>query len=167
MTSTVTPMPVWASRPFQDRDRDEVLALFAEPDFYYRTEVPDSRPEWEILALLGDDTRLLFADGRLAGLYAVENEGAAHGSHFRVHLRLRTAAPLSWWCSAYQELVAALRWQREVVRVAVRFFEFDSRGLQVADALGLATEGTLADIVLHDGRRHGEVFFAQIWTPAS
>jgi hypothetical protein len=165
MTSTVA--PVFTSRLWQDSDQDEVLALFTEPDFYYRTEVPDTRPEWEILALLGDDTRLLFADGGLAGLYAVENEGAAHGGHFRVHLRLRAAAPLSWWCSAYREVVAALRWHREVVRLATRFHEFDGRGLQVANALGLATDGTLADIVVHDGQRHGEVFFAQIWNPAS
>lgn len=159
--------PVWVSRPWQEHDRDEVLDLFAEPDFYYRTDVPDARPEWEILALLGDDTRVLLADGRLAGLYAVEEDGLPHGCHFRVHLRLRAAATLSWWCSAYQEVVAALRWHREVVRLATRFYEFDDRGLRVADALGLATDGTLADVVVHDGRRHGEVFFAQIWKPAS
>jgi hypothetical protein len=164
---TVTAAPVWTSRPWQEHDRDEVLGLFEEPDFYDRTEVPDSRPEWEILALLDDDTRVLLADGRLTGLYAVENESMAHGGHVRLQLRLRAAAPLSWWCSAYHELVAALRWHREVVRLAMRFLEFDDRGLQVANTVGLTTDGTLADIVAHDGQRHGEVFFAQIWTPAS
>lgn len=175
MTSTVTATPAptevstpnWSSRSWHDQDRDEVLALFTESDFYFRTEAPDTRPEWEILALLDDDTRVLLADGRLAGLYALENDGSTHGCHYRLHLRLRAAAPLSWWQSAYREVVRAARWQQEMVRLAMRFLEFDDRGLRAARTLPLVEEGTLTEVVVHDGRRRGEVFFAQIWVPAS
>ena len=160
-------VPRWSSRAPAADDQNQVLALFTEPDFYYRTDRPDTRPEWEILELLGDDTRLLLADERLVGLFAVEALGLPHICHFLLHLRLHAAAPLAWWISAYQEVVRATRWRHEVIRLAMRFSEFDARGLQVAQVLGLTDEGTLAGVTVHGGRHCGQVFFAQIWEPSS
>jgi hypothetical protein len=168
--STKTPSgsaPCWSSRAFTEQDRDEVLALFTESDFYFRTWEPDTRPEREILELVGDDTRVLLADGQVAGLYALESEGSAHGCHYVLHLRLRASAPLLWWTSAYHEVVRAARWRHEVVRLAIRFAEFDERGLRTAYALGLTNEGTLSGVIVRDGRRQGKVFFSQIWKPES
>lgn len=167
MTPLVSTTPRWSSRACTEQDRDEVLALFTESDFYFRTEQPDTRPEWEILELLDDDTRLLLVDGRPVGLYALEGEGSAHGCHYALYLRLRAAAPVSWWQSAYQEIVRAFRWRREIVRLVMRLPEFDERGRQIAHVLGLTEEGILAEVTVYDGRRHGQVFFAQIWTPTS
>jgi|SRR5579859_550568 hypothetical protein len=160
-------VPCWSSRALAAGDRSEVLALFTEPDFYYRTERPDTRPEWEILEFLGDDTRLLLAGGRLAGLFAVEALGLPHICHYQLHLRLQAAAPLAWWISAYQEVVRAIRWRREVIRLAMRFPEFDERGLRFARAAGLTDEGTLAGVIVHAGRHRGQVFFAQTWEPST
>ncbi|HVK23845.1 MAG TPA: hypothetical protein VM677_21025 [Actinokineospora sp.] len=160
-------IPDWSNRPYSAADLDDVLALFTESDFYYRTAIPDSRPQWEIVDLLGDDTRLLFADGALVGLYAVETVGQSHACHHQVHLRLRAAAPLSWWTAAYREVVAALRARREVVRLVVQVGEFDRRGLNAARAFGLIDEGTLAGVTVHNGQRAGYVYFAQIWEPTS
>jgi len=160
-------VPRWSSRVLTADDRSEVLALFTEPDFYYRTERPGTRPEWEILKLLGDDTRLLLADGRLAGLFAVEALGLPHICHYQLHLRLHAAAPLAWWISTYQEVVRATRWRHEVIRLAMRFAKFDERGLQFARAAGLTNEGTLAGVMVHAGRHCGQVFFAQTWEPSS
>ncbi|HEX6498610.1 MAG TPA: hypothetical protein VF054_06210 [Micromonosporaceae bacterium] len=160
-------VPHWSARRYTDADRDTVLALFAEPDFYYRTAEPDTRPEWEILDLVGSDTRVLSADGEPVGLFAAEGLGSEHGCHYLLHLRLTGSAPLSWWRSAYREVVRGLRWRVEVVRLAMMIGEFDERGLEVARSLGLTEEGTLADVVLHGGRRSGYVYFSQIWTPSS
>jgi hypothetical protein len=157
----------WSSRAHTEQDRAEVLDLFTESDFYFRTNQPDTRPEWEILALLGEDTRVLLADGRPVGLYAISEEGAEHGCHYLLELRLRASAELSWWVEAYQEVVRALRWRHEVVRLALRLPEFDERGRQFARLLGLTEEGTLAGVTVHNGQRYGLVYFAQIWTPTS
>jgi hypothetical protein len=166
-TAPVGPgLPRWSCRPAAEADRDEILALFTEPDFYYRTDQPATRPEWEIWDLLGDDTRLLLADGRLAGLFAVEAAGPPHVCHYLLHLRLRAAAPLAWWASAGAEVIRAARWRREVIRLAIRFPEFDSRGLAAAQAIGLTVEGTLPGVTVHDGQRQGRVFFARTWEPA-
>jgi hypothetical protein len=160
------PMPVWSSRPFTDADREAVLELFTEPDFFYRTAHPDTRPQWEILELVDADTRLLFADGALAGLYAVEPAGADHACHQQLHLRLRASAPYTWWPAAYGEIVRALRWSGEVIRLAVQIGEFDERGLRAARAIGLTEEGTLANVCVRGGRRYGFVFYSQIWEPS-
>jgi hypothetical protein len=167
MTATATRIPKWSSRAFSDRDRDAVLALFTESDFYFRTGRPDTRPEREVIDLLGDDSQVLLADGEPVGLYAVEPVGSDHGCHYLLHLRLRAAAPLSWWTAAYDEVVRATRWRREVVRLAATFHEFDEPGLRFARALGLTEEGTLAGVEAHGGQRSGHVFFSQIWTPTS
>jgi hypothetical protein len=164
---TVMAPPRWENRDWRTHDRAEVLALFTEPDFFYRTETPDTRPEWELLELLGADTRVLLADGELAGLYAVENFGSEHGCYYLVQLRLRAGLPIDWWRSAFHELARAARWRREVVRLAVQFGEFDEYGLRVARSLDLTEEGTLAQVSVHGGRRHGQVYFAQIWAPTS
>ncbi|SFC88663.1 hypothetical protein [Streptomyces aidingensis] len=157
--------PRWSGRPRTPEDTDAVLAMFTEPDFYYRTDRPDTRSEAEILRLLDDDTRLLLADGRPAGLYAVQAAGAEHGCHYQVELRLTGEAPLAWWVSAYRELVRALRWEREVVRIALPLHEFDDRGRRFARAAGLTEEGTLAQVTARGGGRHGRVFFARIFPP--
>jgi len=102
---------------------------------------------------------------RPAGLYAIEEVGSEHGCHLLLRLRLRAAAAPSWWASAYQEIVRATRWRRELVRLSMQFAEFDDRGLQFARALGLTEEGTLAAVTARGGQRFGSVYFAQIWTP--
>jgi hypothetical protein len=172
MTPTAPPAdatrtPLWSARPYTDQDRDAVLDLFGEPDFYFRTTQPDTRPEWEILALLDDDTRVLLADGTPVGLFALEGVGSDHGCHRQLHLRLTAAAPAHWWESAYREVVRGVRWRHELVRITFTAGEFDDRGLRAARALGLTDEGTLADVVLHEGRPYGYVYFSQIWAPTS
>ncbi|MGC5334059.1 hypothetical protein [Micromonospora sp. DT62] len=172
MTMTATPLdgvrtPRWSTRAFAEADRDQVLGMFTEPDFYFRTAQPDTRGEWELLDLLGTETEVLLADGEPVGLFATEAVGAEHGCHYQLHLRLRSGAPPSWWCQAYDEAVRALRWRREVVRISVLVGEYDQAGLEAARAAGLTEEGTLADVVVHEGRRYGYVFFSQIWVPTS
>jgi hypothetical protein len=156
-------LPRWSARACAEADRAEVLALFTDPGFFFRTERPDTRPEWEIRRLLGDDTRVLRADGEPIGLYALEHEGSEHGCHYVLHLRLRSGTPTHWWRAAYREIVRALRWRHELVRLSVRFPEFDPDGLAFARSAGLTEEGTLAGVTTHEGRRRGTVFFSQVW----
>lgn len=171
MTATTTqPVPAvaprWSATHWRLQDRTTVLDLFTEADFYFRTELPDTRSEREILALLGDDTRVLLADGELAGLYALENLGSEQGCSYVLRLRLRAGVPARWWCSAYEQIVCALRWRSEVVRLAMQFHDFDTRGLAFARSLGITEEGTLGALTVHDRRRRGQVWFARIWEPA-
>lgn len=167
MTTTETTTPAWTQRTATEADAAEILDLFTESDFLYGTYRPSTLPEHQIGELIGDNTRLLLADGQVAGVYRLEVEGSDHGCHYVLHLRLRAAAPLSWWASAYDEILRAARWSKEIVRLAMRIPGFDTRGLQAARALGLTEEGTLADVVVHNGQRYGTVYFAQIWTPES
>lgn len=156
----------WSSRPCADADQEAVLELFTEPDFFYRTAHPDTRPQWEILELIDADTRLLFADGALTGLYAAEHMGPEHSGHLQLHLRLRASAPQAWWRAAYGQVVRALRGSGDVVRLTMQIGEFDGRGLRAARAIGLTPEGTLGNLCVRGGRRHGFVFFSQIWEPS-
>lgn len=162
------PAPLaWSARPVAETDHEAVLALFTEPDFYFRTTRPDTRPAWEILALLDEDTRLLCADGEPVGLYALEAMGGDHGCHYVLHLRLSARLRADAWVSAYDEVVRGLRWQREVVRLAVLTGEFDDRGLAAARLAGFTEEGVLTGHVVHDGHRRGSVFLSRIWEPTS
>ncbi|MEU6848704.1 hypothetical protein ABZ901_02030 [Actinacidiphila alni] len=157
----------WSARPVTAADHAAVLDLFTEPDFYFRTHRPDTRPQWEVLSLLDEDTRLLSADGRPVGLYALEVSGGEHACHFFLHLRLTARLRPDAWASAYRELIRALRWQREVVRLAVVVGEFDDRGLTAARLAGFTEEGVLAGNIVHDGHRRGSVFLSRIWEPTS
>lgn len=157
----------WSARPVTAADHDAVLDLFTESDFYFRTHRPDTRPQWEILSLLDEDTRLLMADGRPVGLYALEVSGGEHACHYFLHLRLTARLRPDVWASAYRELVRALRWEREVVRLAVVVAEFDDRGLAAARQAGFTEEGVLTGHFVHDGQRRGSVFLSRIWEPTS
>lgn len=165
--ATTAAGPGWAARAVGAADHDAVLAFFTEPDFHFRTPWPDTRPEWEVLALLDEDTRLLTLDGEPAGLYAVEENGAAHACHVVLHLRLTAALPPAAWAAAYAEVIRALRWRREVIRLAVLVGSYDGRGLAAARLAGFTEEGELPDLVVHEARRGGQVFFSRIWEPAS
>lgn len=167
VTTAGADAPQWSARPICEADHDAVLAMFEEPDFYFRTNLPDTRSQREILELLDKDVRLLMADGRPVGLYGVESLGSEAGSNYQLEFRLRSSAPPSWWRAAYEEIVRALRWRRELVRILVRVGEYDERALAAARDIGLDDEGTLEHLVVLDGRRHGHVFFSQIWAPTS
>jgi hypothetical protein len=145
-------------------DRAEVLALFTQPGFSFRCQQPDTLAEHEISALLGTETHVLCADGRIVGLYAVELVSSENGCHYQLHLRLTEDAPDEWWLAVYPEIVRALHRRTEIVRLMQIFAEFDERGLRIARALRLAEEGTLAGVLVKDGRRYGNVYFAQTWT---
>lgn len=166
-SATTTATFSWSARPVTDADHDAVLDFFTEPDFYFRTGRPATRPQWEVLSLLDEDTRLLSADGRPVGLYALETMGGEHACHFVLHLRLTARLRTDAWASAYRELVLALRWQREVVRLAVVVGEFDDRGLTAARLAGFTEEGVLTGHLVHDGHRRGSVFLSRIWEPTS
>lgn len=155
----------WTARPVGPADHPTVLEFFTEPDFHFHTAWPDTRPEWEVLELLDENTRLLLADGVPAGLYEAEPIAGTHACHWQLHLRLSARYPLAAWASAYREVIRALRWEREVVRLAVLVGAYDERGLAAARLAGLTEEGTLPDVVVRDGGRHGTVFFARIWEP--
>lgn len=156
--------PAWSARPFGDADRAAVLDFFTEPGFYFRTAEPDTLSEASVVALVGD-AHVLLADGEPVGLYAVEwpPQGRDHYSHLHLSFRLRGSAPAGWWPSAYREIVRALRWRRDVVRLAVVYAEFDAGGVAAAGAIGLVDEGTLADVVSHGGERAAQRWYSQVW----
>ncbi|MBB0246059.1 hypothetical protein FNQ90_18595 [Streptomyces alkaliphilus] len=166
-TPSTTPdeLAVWTARPIRPADHPAVLAFFAEPDFHFRTAWPDTRAEWEVLDLLGEDTRLLLVDGVPAGLFEAEDIAGAHACHLQLHLRLTAHMPMSAWTTAYREVTRALCWQRELVRLTVMVGSWDTRGLAAARLAGLTEEGELPAVVMRDGGRHGTVFFSQIREP--
>ncbi|MGQ0838596.1 hypothetical protein [Actinokineospora sp.] len=153
----------WSSRSYVPTDLSRVLDLFTEADFRFRTELPHLLSAAEVVELLAADTRLLFADGELVGLYGIDPVGNRHGCHYRLHLRLRAHAPQAWWVAAYREIVRALRWRTEVVRLSLQVDETDERGLAAARALDLTDEGTLPGVVAGVGGRTGPACFAQLW----
>lgn len=155
----------WTARPYTDADRKAVLDLFTEPDFYFRTTDPETRSEAQVLDLIDDGVRVLLHGGEVAGLYAAEHAGAEHGCHLELELRLSAALPAEAWPDAFAAVDAGLRWAAEVVRLEVIVPEFDERGLAFARGCGLREEGTLTDVLVHDGRRAGKVYFSRIQEP--
>jgi hypothetical protein len=156
----------WSARPCTGQGLLAALDFFTEPDFYFRTALPDQLSEAEIVQLLGDSARLLLADSEPVGLWVVDCPSAI-SSHYELHFRLRRSAPDEWWGAAYQQIVAAQLWRNETVRVTVPAFEFDSRLPRILRALGLAYEGLLSGVVLYRGRRYGLHYFAQLWVDES
>jgi len=157
----------WAARPVTEADHDAVLALFDDGDFYFRTHVPDTLSQRDVLALLTEDTRLLTVDGAPVGLMAVEAMGPEHVCHHRLHLRLRGDVPRAWWREAYEEAVAALCRRTEVVTLTVAVGAFDPLGIAVLrDDLGFEDCGLLEGTVLHRGERSGHHYFSRPRTEA-
>jgi hypothetical protein len=155
--------PVLSGRPYSAADSAAVLDLFTEPDFFYRTGSPDTLSEYDVLALLGDDTRVLLVDGQVAGLYSLQSTGSANGCHYELHLRLAGSAPDSWWEAAYADIVASVRARRELIRLVLLVGDYDEHGLRIAKTLGLTEEGTLKGVAMQAGRRGGYVYFSRIW----
>jgi hypothetical protein len=143
-----------------------VLDLFTEPTFFFRTAEPDTLAEHEIRELL-DGAREIRDGERVVGLWAVEQIGADHGCHYQLHLRLSSTVPDSRWIQAYHDVLRALRDDREVVRLQQTIGEFDERGLRICRDLGIPEDGTLHNVVVHGGRRHGYVYFGHIEGRAS
>ncbi|TDV54814.1 hypothetical protein [Actinophytocola oryzae] len=142
-----------------------VLELFTEPTFFFRTAEPDTLAEHEIRELLTDAREIRDGD-RVIGLWAVEQVGGDHGCHFQLHLRLSSGVSDERWVRAYHDVVRALRNEREVVRLQQLVGEFDERGLRLCKELGLSEDGTLRNVVVHQGNRYGYVYFGHVAEPA-
>ncbi|BBA96686.1 hypothetical protein RVR_2101 [Actinacidiphila reveromycinica] len=160
---TAAPPTRWAGHRVTAADHPAVWELFTEPEFFFRTAQPETLAQAGITALLGDETHLITADGRPAGLWAAEPMGAEHACHHLLDLRLSARLSDEQWQSAYREVVAALRLRTEVVRLTVRAGDFDERWTRVLRGLGLNDEGLLDGVVLRDGRRRGYHYFSQLW----
>ncbi len=155
-----------AAQPFTDEHCTEVLELFADPDFHYRGEAhPEFLAEAEVLALLDKDTFVLLRQDSMIGLYAAEPVGGEHAGHWELHLRLRSDADQLLWLTAYKQAIEALRYRTGIVRITVRVGEYDTTGRRAALEAGMQPEGTLTEVVRHDGEHVGICHFSLIWPP--
>jgi hypothetical protein len=166
MTGTTAPAVAWSARRPADEDLPVVAGFFTEPDFYYRTALPDQLCEAEITRLLGDDTRLLLADGESVGLWAMRSVDYV-SAHYELSLRLVASTPDEWWAAACREVITATRWRTEVVRLTMPAFEFDLRLPRILRGLGLTDEGLLSGVVTHRSGRYGNRYFSQLWAEES
>lgn len=151
----------WSSRTCTPADDDLLMGFFAEPDFYFNTPHPQLLGEDEVHQRVAD-ARLLFCDGEAVGLYAVRSFGGQH-CHYALQLRLAADRPDKQWLEAYRQIVRAMRWRTEVVRVTQWAGEPDTRGLRVLRSAGLVEEGVLPGLVAYRGRRYGLYQFAAVW----
>ncbi|SDW50297.1 hypothetical protein SAMN05421504_101763 [Amycolatopsis xylanica] len=136
-------------------DPSRAHALFTEPDFYFRTHIPDLLSDKEVRALVTEDALLCEQDGVVVGLiWLAALVEAGYPAHYALHARFTRRCAVADAAGAITEAVRALRACRPVRRVTHEVCEADRRGVELAEELGFALEGSIPGMVtLVDGRR--------------
>ncbi len=74
-------------------DRPGMLRLFTEPQFSYKSFIPDLLDEGEIDALVGAGTLVCWRQDDVVGLIELEEYPAGYRGHFLMHARFATRVP--------------------------------------------------------------------------
>lgn len=157
--------PQLSAVPLAEVDLDDVLGLFTEPTFYYRTYRPELLSEDEILALLPERTLVCRAGSRPVGLLDAEDLGAGYPGHYQLYLRFAAPVELAVAAATASGLLDGLRERHPVGRITHEVYEFDEPGRQLALRLGFRDEGVLAGLVERDRRRWGVRYLAWYHDP--
>jgi hypothetical protein len=153
-------------------DRDAILGLFGEPDFYFGTYLPDLLDETRIDALLSPGTLVCRAAGGVAGLICLDPVNAGYQGHLTMGARFARRIGVQTAAATITATLDAYAHRRPLRRVSHSVYEFDDRGLSVARQAGFESEGTLAGLVQREGREFGVHCLARMpacpgWPPAT
>lgn len=151
-------MQVWRFRPIRERDWPLVCNWFMDQPFRFRTVTPELFGEEEIARLARvPEVSLVERHGSPVGLAFLEVMDPAAG---RAKVDLRLAAAPEWAAEAWRawaSLAFAHLGLRRLVATCAGFDEAATRSLMEA---GFHSEGSLQDLVFHQGRYWEERHFA-------
>lgn len=144
-------------------DLPAVCELFTEPDFYFRTVIPDLLSESEIRALVAADALLCRCGGVPAGLVWLTVPDPGYPTHFALITRFAADCPLPRAVAAVREALSALTSYRPVRRISHEVCAVDRRGIELAEALGLELEGTVPGLLAVAGGHHGIHYYGKLF----
>ncbi len=145
---------------FGTGDLAEVLELFEDRTFYYRSYRPDLLAEQQIADLLGPADLCCRIGPRLAGLFAADPLPAGYSGHHQVHMRFAPWVPGPVAARLVRRLIAGLADRTPVRRLTHLVPGFDERGRTLAADSGFRDEGALAGLLSERGRRLPVHYFA-------
>lgn len=143
-----------------------VEELFSEPDFYFRTRIPDLLCSAEVEALVPKDT-LLWRDGpAAAGLVWVEEPGAGYPGHVLLYARFAAAVDDATAAGQVEDVLRAFAETRPLHRVTYLVCAGDGRGVRLAEALGLDLEGAVPEAVALGDQRYALNYYGRLYQDA-
>jgi hypothetical protein len=142
-------------------DRPGMLRLFTEPQFSYKSFIPDLLDEGEIDALVGAGTLVCRRQDDVVGLIELEEYPAGYRGHFLMHARFATRVPAALAAATVDRVLSAWSDRRPLRRVSHTVCTFDQQGLDIAYRAGFSPEGTLDSMVGLGGKRFGLRYLAR------
>ncbi|WP_232666636.1 GNAT family N-acetyltransferase [Pseudonocardia sp. TRM90224] len=151
------------STAFIGSDPTAAVELFEEPDFYFRTPVPDLLSEPEIRALLAPDAVLCRSGGRPVGLIWLPlAQDHGYAGHRVLHARFARRVPADAAAGTVGSVLCTLAGRRPVHRVTHTVYGGDRRGVALAEAAGFELEGALPVLVAVGGAWHDLRLYAKV-----
>nr|WP_042193680.1 hypothetical protein [Kibdelosporangium sp. MJ126-NF4]CEL20844.1 hypothetical protein [Kibdelosporangium sp. MJ126-NF4]CTQ98351.1 hypothetical protein [Kibdelosporangium sp. MJ126-NF4] len=146
-------------------DPSAAYTLFTEPDFYFRTYIPDLLSDRELRALVTEDALLCRQDGVAVGLIWLTTlvDATGYSAHYGLHARFSRQCAVPVAAGAVTDAVRSLAAYRPVRRVTHEVCAADPRGVELAEALGLDLEGSIPGLVALDGDRHAVHYYATLF----
>lgn len=143
-------------------EREDVLALFDDPAFTFRSTVGHLLPEDALDALLDGDVAVVRDAGATAGLVGVAQMAEDHAGHYRVDVRLRLPYQDERLVEVVGAAVAHARSCHDVVRLTAVVPEHDLQTAAAYLAHGFRDEGVLRDVVACGRGRTGMRYLALV-----
>ncbi|MDT8912947.1 hypothetical protein [Amycolatopsis sp. PS_44_ISF1] len=143
--------------------RRAVAELFTEPDFFFRSTIPDLLCAAELHALVPGDALLCRRGARPAGLIWFEPVAAGYPAHFQLHVRFSRACGTEVAAEATRRALRELAAGRPLHRISHEVGAADRCGVDLAGALGLDLEGAVPDLVAAGGGRGPRNYYAKLY----
>jgi hypothetical protein len=140
--------------------RSELLALFCEPRFYFKTFRPRSLGEKAVLALLTrDQTQLVFRGGELIGLWEISYANYA-GMIFKLDFRLSEQVDPIVSASVLDAMMEPFLAHRPVHNVVWSTLELDLEGIAtVSHSRWFEHVGELGSYGVRERRKQAMTYF--------
>lgn len=137
----------------------QVLSLFEEADFRYRTELPNYLKEEEVEELINeDDTVLIQYNKQVIGLVEFEVIMDA-ARHYKLYYRLSNSIDKELNVSILDEIIDSFTMRNHVVKLAAHCFGDDDIYQDIFRKSGFEPEGQLESMLESDEKKHALVYY--------
>ncbi|WP_019240557.1 MULTISPECIES: hypothetical protein [Bacillus] len=148
---------------YENHYSTEILKLFTESNFYFKTMSPKYLSEEEILNLVESETMIITSNNKVIGLVEF-NLVMEAAKHYSIDFRFSNKLNIQTCSYILEQIIQAFTHKSRVIKLATNCVEFDDDYITLLKNIGFTIEGKLDNLIQKDDRSHAIIYFHKFIT---
>lgn len=130
----------------EDVSPTDIALLFSDPEFRFKTLIPNYLGEDEILSLLNKETVVIHYEQQMVGLVEFEEVMEA-ARHYKLIFRVKSEIEIEKITDMLNEIISSFVIRTQVIKLSVHCYENDKKYIELLKRLGFEVEGVLENML--------------------